>query len=181
MLENNVICLLLDGKLKTTSRWQKFVIESLSHSNDSFKTTESFRSESNDCFYEWFSESVIRPRQRGFGFEHRNETKTASTLARVIRPNCQEHFLLAYLEISKLAACILKHNIINEYIYIYIYNDKNQVQSAMLMNGIVFVIAKMLPETNYYTSRSGQMNKTAIILSCKILWCWISDAWSAVF
>ncbi len=36
-------------------------------------------------------------------------------------PNCQEHFLLA--------ACILKHNIINEYIYIYIYNDKNQVLS----------------------------------------------------
>ncbi len=109
MLENNVICLLLDGKLKTASRWQKFVIESLSHSNDSFKTAESFRSESNDCFYEWFSESVIRPRQRRFGFEHRN-----STLARVILPNCQEHFLLAYLEISKLAACILKHNIINE-------------------------------------------------------------------
>ncbi len=44
--------------------------------------------------------------------------------------------------------------------YIFIYNDKNQVQSAMLMNGIAFVIAKMLPETNYYTcSRSGQMNK----------------------
>ncbi len=56
MLENNVICLLLDGKLKMASRWQ-------SHSNDSFKTTESFRSESNDCFYEWFSESVIHPRQ----------------------------------------------------------------------------------------------------------------------
>ncbi len=37
MLENNVICLLLDGKLKTASRWQKFVIESLSHSNDAFK------------------------------------------------------------------------------------------------------------------------------------------------
>ncbi len=51
MLENNnVVCLLLDGKLKTASRWQKFVIESLSHSNDSFKTAESFRSESNDCF-----------------------------------------------------------------------------------------------------------------------------------
>ncbi len=30
MLENNVICLLLDGKLKTASRWQKIVIESLS-------------------------------------------------------------------------------------------------------------------------------------------------------
>ncbi len=53
---------------------------------------------------------------------------------------------------------------------IYIMIDKNQVQSAMLMNGIAFVIAKMLPETNDYTcSRSGQMNKTAIILSCKIL------------
>ncbi len=79
--------------------------------------------------------------------------------------------MLAYLEISKLAACILKHNIINEYIYIYIYMiDKNHVQSAMLMNGIAFVIAKMLPETNYFTcSRSGQINKPAIILSCKIL------------
>ncbi len=76
MLENNAIYLLLDGKLKTASRWQKFVIESLSHSNDAFKTSESFRSESNDCFYEWLSESVIQ-RQRGFGFEHRNETKTA--------------------------------------------------------------------------------------------------------
>ncbi len=32
---------------------------------------------------------------------------------------------------------------------IYIMIDKNQVQSAMLMNGIAFVIAKMLPETNY--------------------------------
>ncbi len=50
MLENNVIYLLLDGKLQTASRWQKFVIESLSHSNDSFKTAESFRSESNDFF-----------------------------------------------------------------------------------------------------------------------------------
>ncbi len=52
----------------------------------------------------------------------------------------------------------------------------------MLMNGTAFVIAKMLPETNYFTcSRSGQMNKTARILSCKILWCWISDAWAAFF
>ncbi len=73
MLENNVICLLLDGKLKTASRWQKFVIESLSHSNDAFKTAESFRSESNDCFYEWFSESVIRPRQ--LGLDSNTETK----------------------------------------------------------------------------------------------------------
>ncbi len=73
MLENNVICLLLDGKLKTASRWQKFVIESLSHSNDAFKTAESFRSESNDCFYEWFSESVIQ-RQRGFGFENKQHS-----------------------------------------------------------------------------------------------------------
>ncbi len=32
---------------------------------------------------------------------------------------------------------------------IYIMIDKNQVQSAMLMNGTAFVIAKMLPETNY--------------------------------
>ncbi len=79
--------------------------------------------------------------------------------------------MLAYLEISKLAACILKHNIINEYIYIYIYEMiRTKCKAAMLMNGIVFVIAKMLPETNYFTcSRSGQMNKTAIILSCKIL------------
>ncbi len=46
MLENNVICLRLDGKLKTASRWQKFVIESLNHSNDSFKTAESFSSPS---------------------------------------------------------------------------------------------------------------------------------------
>ncbi len=84
MLEKNVICLLLDGKLKTASRWQKFVIESLSHSNDSFKTAESFRSESNDCFYEWFSESVIQ-RQCGFGFEHRNETKTALLLVSYCR------------------------------------------------------------------------------------------------
>ncbi len=59
---------------------------------------------------------------------------------------------------------------------------RTKCKAAMLMNGIAFVIAKMLPETNYFTcSRSGQMNKTAIILSCKILWCWISDAWSAVF
>ncbi len=91
MLENNVICLLLDVKLKTASRWQKFVIKSLSHSNDSFKTSECFRSESNDCFYEWLSESVIRPSQRRFGFEHRNETKN-STLARVILPNCPGAF-----------------------------------------------------------------------------------------
>ncbi len=52
----------------------------------------------------------------------------------------------------------------------------------MLMNGIAFVIAKILPETNYYTcSRSGQINKTVRILSCKILWCWISVNWAAVF
>ncbi len=103
------------GNLKTASRWQSSMIESPSHSNDSFKTAESFRSESNDCFYEWLSESVIQ-RQRGFGFEHDRTQKLNknSTLARVILPKCQEHFLLAYLEISKLAACILKHNIINE-------------------------------------------------------------------
>ncbi len=103
MLENNVTCLLLDGKLKTASRWQKFVIESLSHSNDAFKTAESFRSESNDCFYEWLSESVIHPRQRGL--EHRNETKTCS--CHIVE--LSGTFLLAYIEISKLAACILKH------------------------------------------------------------------------
>ncbi len=113
MLENNVICLLLDGKLQTASRWQKFVIESLSHSNDSFKTAESFRSESNDCFYEWFSESVIRLKTTRIRIRTQKRNKN-STLARVILPNCREHFLLAYLEISKLAACILKHNIINE-------------------------------------------------------------------
>ncbi len=109
MLENNVICLLLDGKLQTASRWQKFVIESLSHSNDSFKTAESFRSESNDSFYEWLSDSETT--QIWIRTQKRNKN---SSLARVILPNCQEHFLLAYLEISKLAACILKHNIINE-------------------------------------------------------------------
>ncbi len=32
------------------------------------------RSESNDCFYEWFSESVIHPSQRfGFRFEHKRK------------------------------------------------------------------------------------------------------------
>ncbi len=69
------ICLVLEKKLvKTASRWQQFVIESLSHSNDSFKTAEYCRSESNDCFYEWFSESVIHPSQRfGFRFEHKRK------------------------------------------------------------------------------------------------------------
>ncbi len=72
------ICLLLENKLvKTASRWQQFVIESLSHSNDSFKTSEYCRSESNDCFYEWFSESVIHPSQR-FGFEHKMKQKQRS-------------------------------------------------------------------------------------------------------
>ncbi len=76
------------GKNATASvecQREEFVIESLSHSNDSFKTAESFRSESNDCFYEWLSESVIRPRQRRFGFEHRNETKTALLLVSYCR------------------------------------------------------------------------------------------------
>ncbi len=55
------MCLVLEKKLvNTASRWQQFVIESLSHSNDAFKTAEYCRSESNDCFYEWFSESTIR-------------------------------------------------------------------------------------------------------------------------
>ncbi len=59
---------------------------------------------------------------------------------------------------------------------------RTKCKAAMLMNGIAIVIAKMLPETNYYTcSRSGQMNKTARILTCKTLWCWISDAWAAMF
>ncbi len=41
---------------------------------------------------------------------------------------------------------------------------RTKCKAAMLMNGIAFVIAKMLPETNYFTcSRSGQMNKTAIL------------------
>ncbi len=96
MLENNVICLLLDGKLKTASMWQKLVIESLSHSNDSFKAAESFRSESNDSV----NGSVIRPSQRGFGFEHRNETKTALLLVSYCRT--VRIILLAYLDISKL-------------------------------------------------------------------------------
>ncbi len=113
MLENNVICLLLDGNFKTASRWQKFVIESLSHSNDSFKTAESFRSESNDCFYEWFSESVIRPKQRGFGFEHRNETKTALLLVSYIAELSGAFFARISWNFQ-LAECILKHNIINE-------------------------------------------------------------------
>ncbi len=69
------ICLVLEKKLvKTASRWQQFVIESLSHSNDAFKMAEYCRSESNDCFYEWFSESVIHPSQRfGFRFEHKRK------------------------------------------------------------------------------------------------------------
>ncbi len=79
MLENNVICLLLDWKLKTASRWQKFVIESLSYSNDSFKMAESFRSESNDCFYEWLSESVIRPNQPDL--DSNTETKQKQHIA----------------------------------------------------------------------------------------------------
>ncbi len=33
----------------------------------------------------WLSESVIRPRQRRFGFEHRNETKTALLLVSYCR------------------------------------------------------------------------------------------------
>ncbi len=60
--------------------------------------------------------------------------------------------------------------------------DKNQVQSRYVDEWNYVRDRKMLPETNYFTcSRSGQMNKTARIPSCKILWCWISDAWSAVF
>ncbi len=34
------------------------------------------------------------------------------------------------------------------YIYIYIYMIRTKCKAAMLINGIVFVIAKMLPETN---------------------------------
>ncbi len=82
MLENNVICLLLDGKPQTVSRWQKFVIEPPSHSNDAFKMAESFRSESNDCFYEWLSESEttqIRIRTQ--------KLNKNSTLARVKFPS----------------------------------------------------------------------------------------------
>ncbi len=122
------------------------MIESLSHSNDAFKTAESFRSESNDCFYEWLSESVIRPSRRGFGFETETKQKQHSCSCHIAE--LSGAFLLAYLEIFKLAECILKHNIINELKNIYIMIDKNQVQSAMLMNGTAFVIAKMLPETN---------------------------------
>ncbi len=122
--------------VKTASRWQQFVIESLSHSNDSFKTAEYYLSESNDCFYEWFSESVIHPSQRfGFGFEHKMKQKQHSRSCHIAE--LTGAFLLAYLEIYKLAACILKHlfiMLIYIYIYIYIYIiimmiDKNQVQS----------------------------------------------------
>ncbi len=92
--------------VKTASRWQQFIIESLSHSNDSFKTAEYCRSESNDCFYEWFSESVIHPSQR-LGFEHKMKQKQRSRSCHIAE--LSGAFLLAYLEIYKLAACILKH------------------------------------------------------------------------
>ncbi len=60
--------------------------------------------------------------------------------------------------------------------------DKNQVQSRYVDEWNCVRDHKDASEMNYFTcSRSGQMNKTAIILSCKILWCWISDAWAAVF
>ncbi len=64
------------------------------------------RSESNDCFYEWFSESVIHPSQR-FGFEHKMKQKQRSYSCHIAE--LSGAFLLAYLEIYKLAACILKH------------------------------------------------------------------------
>ncbi len=54
---------------------------------------------------------------------------------------------------------------------------RTKCKATMLKNGIAFVIA-----INYYAcSRSSQINKTVRILSCKILWCWLSDAWAAVF
>ncbi len=64
------------------------------------------RSESNDCFYEWFSESVIHPSQR-FGFEHKMKQKQRSRSCHIAE--LFGAFLHTYLEIYKLAACILKH------------------------------------------------------------------------
>ncbi len=96
-------------------------------------------------------------------------------------------FLHAYIEISKLAACILKQMCkifyisCKKYIYIWWWLIRTKYKATMLMNGIAFVITKMLPEMNYTCSRSSQMNKTVRMLSCKVLWCSISDAWAAVF
>ncbi len=53
-----------------------------------------------------FSESVIHPSQR-FGFEHKMKQKQRSRSCRIAE--LSGAFLLAYLEIYKLAACILKH------------------------------------------------------------------------
>ncbi len=70
--------------------------------------TEYCRSESNDCFYECFSESAIHPSQRfGFGFEHKMKQKQRSRSCHIAE--LSGAFLLAYLKIYKLAACILKH------------------------------------------------------------------------
>ncbi len=151
---------------KTSSRWQQFVIESLSFKRF-FHKAESFRSESN-------------------------ETKTALLLVsycrtfRSIFARIYWNFQVSsmYIKTCKIFYISCKKKKI--YIYIYIYMmmmiDKNQVQKAtMLMNGIAFMITKMLPEMNYTCSRSSQMNKTVRILSCMVLWCSISDAWAAVF
>ncbi len=121
---------------------------------------ESFRTESNSFFYEWF---LVNQNQ---WFTQANADSDSNTETKQKQHSCSCHIaeqsgacLLAHHKMSKLAACILKHlfKMLNKYMI-----DKNQVQSRyMLMNGIAFVIAKMLPETNYYTcSRSRQMNKT---------------------
>ncbi len=67
--------------------------------------------------------------------------------------------------------------ICNIYIWSLWWLIRTKCKATMLKNGIAFVIA-----INYYAcSRSSQINKTVRILSCKILWCWLSDAWAAVF
>ncbi len=52
------ICLDLEKKLvKTASRWQQFVIESLSHSNDSFKTANQMTVFMNGLVNQWFTQA----------------------------------------------------------------------------------------------------------------------------
>ncbi len=69
------ICLVLEKKLVkrpaggSSSLLNHWVIQTML-----FKMAEYCRSESNYCFYEWFSESVIHPSQRfGFRFEHKRK------------------------------------------------------------------------------------------------------------
>ncbi len=59
---------------------------------------------------------------------------------------------------------------------------KNQVQRRYVDEWNCIRDHKDARKRNRSTcSRSSQMNKTVRILSCKILWCWISDAWAADF